>query len=125
MPFTAVISIFISELLSDIACLEFISQSPCIMHGNPQLMCHRASVQCPGPAASQEIVHSLQQLPTDRSQQLAKHLGHFKGLFLGSRKNAAVTPSGLSNLEDIIDCGWERHCILQKQYSELQEPFYI
>lgn len=78
MLFTAVISIFISELLSDIACLEFISQSPCIMHGNPQLMCHRASVQCPGPAASQEFVHSLQQLPTDRSQQPGKALRTFQ-----------------------------------------------
>lgn len=53
MLFTAVISIFVSELLSDTACPEFITQSACIMHGNPLLMCHSASVQCPGhPAAA-------------------------------------------------------------------------
>lgn len=78
MLFTAVISIFISELLSDIACPEFITQSPCIMHGNWLLMCHSASVQCPGPAASQKFVHALQQLPTDRSQQPGKALWTFK-----------------------------------------------
>lgn len=39
MLFTAVISIFVSEVLSDIACLEFITQSPCIMYGNSLLIC--------------------------------------------------------------------------------------
>lgn len=75
MLFTAVISIFISELLSDTACPEFITQSPCIMHGNPLLRCHS---DCAVPAASHEFVHTLQQLPRDRSQQPRKALRTFK-----------------------------------------------
>lgn len=92
MLFTAVISIFVSELLSDTARPEFITQSPCIMHGNPLLTCHSASVQCPGhPAAA----CSFLQLPRSLSihcnscqqvdhNSLAKHVGQLKCLFVGS-----------------------------------------
>ena len=57
------------------------------------------------PAASKKTVHTPLQLVHECLQidhnSLVRHVGHFKCIFLGYKKNAAITPSGLTKLQDV------------------------
>lgn len=57
------------------------------------------------PAVSQKIVRTSLQLVRERLQRdhnsLMRHVGHFKCIFLGYKKNAAINPSGLIKLQDV------------------------
>lgn len=108
MLLTAVISIFVSEVLSDIACSEFITQSPCIMYGNSLLISQitqRLYAVPRPPRSCPEIVSAPLQLVHEHlwidHNSLARHIGHFKCMVLGYGKKAAVTPSGLPKLQDV------------------------
>lgn len=57
------------------------------------------------PAVSQKIVRTPLQLVHECLQRdhnsLMRHVGHFKCIFLGYKKNAAIDPSGFIKLQDV------------------------
>lgn len=136
MLFTAVISIFVSEVLSDTAWLEFITQSSCITHANSLPVCRITQCLYTVPRAP----CSCLQLPRRLSihhytagswmliefNSLARHVEHFKCMFLAYKKNAAVPPSRLSKLQDVswFICEWVRRCFAYLRDSIIQQKLW-
>lgn len=57
------------------------------------------------PAASQKIVRTPLQLVHEHlwidHNSLVRYVGHYERMFLGYKKDAAITPSGLTKLQDM------------------------
>lgn len=114
------ISIFLSEAQSDIACLEFIAQSPCVMYGNclpawQIAQCLHVARSC---HSSPNVVHTPPEVVDERlwavHNRLARHVGHVNCMFPGHGGNAAITASELYEAAACpgrpLVCGWLRQC---------------